>query len=88
MRSVADTSGVTQAAALVATVGSLAGADGGEPFLPPTAHLHEPDPECDLDYTPLEASAIDGRKTALINCLAFGAKNSAVVVRVAERAAC
>jgi len=69
-------------AALVATLGSMTGADGGEPFLPPTAHLREADPECDLDYTPLEARAIDGRRTALINCLAFGAKNSAMVVRV------
>ncbi len=66
--------------ALVATLGALTNADGGDgPFLPPTINLHEPDPACDLDYTPNQAAPTDAR-TALINCLAFGAKNSALVV--------
>lgn len=68
-------------ASVVAMVASLGGADGGEPFIPPTINLHEPDPACDLDYTPNATAATDAR-TALINCLAFGAKNSALVVRV------
>lgn len=75
-------------ASLVATVGAMAGADGGPGFLPPTAHLHEPDPECDLDYTPLTPRPAGGRTTALINCLAFGAKNSALVVRVPAEGIC
>jgi 3-oxoacyl-[acyl-carrier-protein] synthase II len=68
-------------ASLVATVGGMAGLDGSAGFLPPTAHLREADPECDLDYTPLVARDVGGRWVALVNCLAFGAKNSALVVR-------
>lgn len=68
-------------ASVVATVASLTGADGGEAFIPPTINLREPDPACDLDYTPNVAVAT-GARTALVNCLAFGAKNSALVVRV------
>ncbi len=48
--------------------------------IPPTINLERPDPECDLDYVP-EA----GRKTAIehavCNCIAFGSKNSALVLR-------
>jgi len=73
--------GACGAAALVATLGSLTNADDGPgPFVPPTINLNEPDPACDLDYTPNRACATDAR-VALINCLAFGAKNSALVVR-------
>ena len=68
-------------AALVATLGALTSADGGEgPFVPPTINLREPDPACDLSYTPNTALPTDAR-VALINCLAFGAKNSALIVR-------
>jgi len=67
-------------AAVVATLAGLTGADGAEPFIPPTINLHEPDPACDLDYTPNEPAPTDAR-VALINCLAFGAKNSALIVR-------
>jgi 3-oxoacyl-[acyl-carrier-protein] synthase II len=67
-------------AAMVATVASLTAQDGGEPFLFPTINLREPDPTCDLDYTPNHAAPTHAR-TALVNCLAFGAKNSALVVR-------
>jgi 3-oxoacyl-[acyl-carrier-protein] synthase II len=72
-------------AALVATIASLTAQDSSlstatAPFLFPTAHLHEPDPACDLDYTPSHAQPTAAR-TALINCLAFGAKNSALVVK-------
>lgn len=70
-------------AALVCTLGALVGADGGPAFAPPTINLHEPDPACDLDYTPNE-SRPTGARTALINCLAFGAKNSALVVRAGD----
>jgi 3-oxoacyl-[acyl-carrier-protein] synthase II len=47
--------------------------------LPPTANLDSPDPECDLDYIP-----DSGRRAtiehALCNCIAFGSKNSALVL--------
>ncbi len=48
--------------------------------IPPTINLEESDPECDLDYVPLNGrrSAIEH---ALCNCIAFGSKNSALVLR-------
>ncbi len=48
--------------------------------LPPTLNVEEPDPECDLDYI----SDLGRRKQiewAVCNCIAFGSKNSALVVR-------
>lgn len=47
----------------------------------PTINLDNPDPECDLDYTPNESRATAAR-LALCNCIAFGSKNSALVMRV------
>lgn len=48
--------------------------------LPPTINLVTPDPDCDLDYVPET-----GRKKeithAVCNCIAFGSKNSALVLR-------
>jgi 3-oxoacyl-[acyl-carrier-protein] synthase II len=46
----------------------------------PTINLDEPDPECDLDYVPLTQrhTSVD---TALCNCIGFGSKNSAIVLR-------
>ncbi|MEN0021545.1 MAG: beta-ketoacyl-[acyl-carrier-protein] synthase family protein, partial [Planctomycetota bacterium] len=73
--------GASGLASLVASIGSLAGLDGGEPFVPPTANLDRPDPACDLDYT-ANAARLTGARTMLVNCLAFGAKNSALVARV------
>jgi 3-oxoacyl-[acyl-carrier-protein] synthase II len=48
--------------------------------LPPTINLDTPDPECDLDYIPREARSahIDA---AVCNTIAFGSKNSALVLR-------
>ncbi len=70
-------------ASLVAMVGAISGADGGAGFVPPTINLREPDPACDLDYTPNSAASLEpgAAHAALINCLAFGAKNSALVIR-------
>jgi 3-oxoacyl-[acyl-carrier-protein] synthase II len=48
--------------------------------IPPTINLDEPDPDCDLDYVPLEAREADVR-VALCNCIGFGSKNSALVIR-------
>jgi 3-oxoacyl-[acyl-carrier-protein] synthase II len=48
--------------------------------VPPTINLEKPDPDCDLDYVPDV-----GRKAeiehAVCNCIAFGSKNSALVLR-------
>lgn len=49
-------------------------------LIPPTINLEDPDPACDLDYVPLKAREADVR-TALCNCIGFGSKNSALVVR-------
>jgi len=48
--------------------------------VPPTLNLESPDPECDLDYVPDEARPLDF-EYALANCIAFGSKNSAIVLR-------
>ena len=48
-------------------------------FLPPTINLHDPDPECDLDFLP-NAGRPAQVEAALCNCLGFGSKNSAVVI--------
>jgi len=48
--------------------------------IPPTINLDDPDPECDLDYVPLAAREAKVR-TALCNCIGFGSKNSALVIR-------
>jgi 3-oxoacyl-[acyl-carrier-protein] synthase II len=48
--------------------------------IPPTINLDTPDPECDLDYVP----DTDRKKViehAVCNCIAFGSKNSALVLR-------
>ena len=49
-------------------------------YLPPTINYETSDPECDLDYIPNRGieRAVD---IALCNCIGFGSKNSALVVR-------
>ena len=49
-------------------------------FLPPTINYDQPDPECDLDYVPNRARAASPR-LALCNCIGFGSKNAALVLR-------
>lgn len=48
----------------------------------PTINLDEPDPECDLDYVP-EPGRHASIEHAICNCIAFGSKNSALVLRAA-----
>jgi len=47
---------------------------------PPTINIDEPDPECDLDYIAGAARPLQ-IEHAVANCIAFGSKNSAVVLR-------
>jgi 3-oxoacyl-[acyl-carrier-protein] synthase II len=46
---------------------------------PPTINIDEPDPECDLDYIPGQARRLV-IEHAVANCIAFGSKNSALVL--------
>jgi 3-oxoacyl-[acyl-carrier-protein] synthase II len=46
----------------------------------PTINLETPDPECDLDYVP-DAGRRATIEHAVCNCIAFGSKNSALVLR-------
>lgn len=50
--------------------------------LPPTANVDVPDPECDLDYIS-DAGRRASFEYAVVNCIAFGSKNSALVLRAA-----
>ena len=45
----------------------------------PTINVDSPDPACDLDYVGGEARSADVR-VALCNCIAFGSKNSAMII--------
>jgi 3-oxoacyl-[acyl-carrier-protein] synthase II len=67
--------GACGAAGVAATL--LALRDG---ILPPTANVALPDPECDLDYVP-EPGRRASVEYAVANCIAFGSKNSALVLR-------
>jgi 3-oxoacyl-[acyl-carrier-protein] synthase II len=67
--------GACGAAGMAATL--LAMRDG---VAPPTVNLDEPDPACDLDYIPHTARRL-AIAHAVVNCIAFGSKNSAIVLR-------
>jgi act minimal PKS ketosynthase (KS/KS alpha) len=64
-------------------VGSLLAFE--EDLIPPTANLHEPDPECDLDYTPLVARE-KKVNTVLTVGSGFGGFQSAMVLKKVEGA--
>ena len=67
--------GACGAAGVAATL--MAMRDG---VLPPTANVEVPDPECDLDYI-TETGRSAGIEYAVANCIAFGSKNSALVLK-------
>ena len=48
--------------------------------VPPTINLEKSDPECDLDYVPDAGRSLQ-IEHAVCNCIAFGSKNSALVLR-------
>ena len=49
-------------------------------IIPPTIHLDQPDPECDLDYTPHTARTWQA-DIALSNTFGFGGNNASVALR-------
>jgi 3-oxoacyl-[acyl-carrier-protein] synthase II len=48
--------------------------------IPPTINLDKPDPQCDLDYVP-DPGRPAQIEHAICNCVGFGSKNSALVLR-------
>ena len=48
--------------------------------IPPTINYENPDPECDLNYTPNESKKVD-IKAALSNSLGFGGHNATLLVK-------
>ena len=69
------------AAGAIEALASLLAIRGG--FIPPTATLRNPDPECDLDYVP-QVSRAATLRTVLSNSYGFGGNNTSVVVRTHE----
>ena len=67
--------GAAGAAAALAAIGAIR-----EGWIPPTANLENPDPECDLDYVPLVKRKVRV-ETAIINGFGFGGQNAVAVFR-------
>ena len=67
--------GAAGIASALAAIGAIR-----DQVIPPTANLHSPDPECDLDYVPLTArpAKID---TVMVNGFGFGGQNAVAVFR-------
>ncbi len=49
-------------------------------ILTPTINMENPDPECDMDYIPNEGRE-QSIRVAISNCISFGSKNSALVLK-------
>ncbi len=66
------------AAGIASALAALGGIRDG--VISPTANLHEPDPECDLDYVPLVArrAKVD---TVAVNGFGFGGQNAVAIFR-------
>jgi 3-oxoacyl-[acyl-carrier-protein] synthase II len=73
------------------SLGHLLGASGGVEFIattlairdqvaPPTINLERPDPECDLDYVPLQARPMTIRRAAS-NSFGFGGHNASLLLQ-------
>ncbi len=67
--------GATGAAGIGATLLAM-----NKGIIAPTINLEEPDPTCDLDYVP-NLSRTGIVEVALCNCIGFGSKNSALILK-------
>ena len=67
--------GASGAAGVAATLAAM-----HHGFVPPTINLETPDPLCDWDYVP-NSSRTKNVEIALCNCLGFGSKNAALVLK-------
>ncbi len=63
--------------ALGVTVSALSLKNG---FMTPTINMENPDPECDMDYVS-NVGREDNLNIAISNCISFGSKNSAIVLK-------
>ena len=63
--------------ALGVTISALSLKNG---FMTPTINMENPDPECDMDYV-CNVGREDKLNIAISNCISFGSKNSAIVLR-------
>ncbi len=72
--------------------GHLMGATGAVEFMaavlalqhnaiPPTINLHEPDPECDLDYVPNLGRTAVSLEAVMSNSFAFGGSNAVLIAK-------
>jgi 3-oxoacyl-[acyl-carrier-protein] synthase II len=67
--------GAAGIASALAAIGAIR-----DQVIPPTANLHTPDPDCDLDYVPLTArkAKVD---TVAVNGFGFGGQNAVAIFR-------
>src|SRR6187397_35378 len=66
------------AAGIASALAALGGIRDG--VISPTANLHTPDPECDLDYVPLVARKANV-ETVAVNGFGFGGQNAVTIFR-------
>ncbi len=67
--------GAAGIASVLAAVGAIR-----DQVIPPTANLHTPDPECDLDYVPLTARKAK-IETVAVDGFGFGGQNAVAIFR-------
>ncbi len=70
--------GAAGIASVLAGVGAIR-----DQIIPPTANLHTPDPECDLDYVPLTARKAKV-ETVAVHGFGFGGQNAVTVLRAVK----
>jgi 3-oxoacyl-(acyl-carrier-protein) synthase len=56
----------------------------GRSTVPPTRHLNEPDPACDLDYVPDQARTGLSLRSVMSNSFAFGGTNAVLIAEAID----